>query len=152
MDEIKYQGYEHRVQYYETDQMGCVHHSNYIRWFEEIRSDYMAFLGMGYDQMEKEGILSPVLTMEAEYKTMTRYGETVEIEIGIKEYNGIRIRLVYEVKDKATGTLRCTGESKHCFLTREGKPVSLKKSCPQWHQSLQSAFWQQNHKNQKQIE
>lgn len=36
-----YSGYEHQVQYYETDQMGCVHHSNYIRWFEEIRSDYL---------------------------------------------------------------------------------------------------------------
>ena len=35
MEEKKYPGYVHRVQYYETDQMGCVHHSNYIRWFEE---------------------------------------------------------------------------------------------------------------------
>lgn len=137
MEEIKYQGYEHRVQYYETDQMGCVHHSNYIRWFEEIRTDYMDFLGVGYDVMEEAGILSPVLTMEAEYKSMTRYGETVEIEVHIKEYNGIRIRLAYEVKDKTTKTLRCKGESSHCFITREGRPVSLKKSRPDWDERLQ---------------
>lgn len=132
MENMQYQGYEHRVQYYETDQMGCVHHSNYIRWFEEVRTDYMEFLGMGYDVMEEAGILSPVLTMEAEYKSMTRYGETVEIEIQIKEYNGIRIRIVYEVKDKETKTLRCKGESSHCFITREGRPVSLKKNRPDW--------------------
>ena len=41
-------GYEHKVQYYETDQMGCVHHSNYIRWFEEARTAYLEQLDMGY--------------------------------------------------------------------------------------------------------
>ena len=27
--------YNHKAQYYETDQMGIIHHSNYLRWFEE---------------------------------------------------------------------------------------------------------------------
>ena len=31
--------YMHEVQYYETDAMQIVHHSNYIRWFEEARHD-----------------------------------------------------------------------------------------------------------------
>ncbi|MBS6196418.1 MAG: acyl-CoA thioesterase [Clostridiales bacterium] len=146
MEEIRYQGYEHRVQYYETDQMACVHHSNYIRWFEEIRTDFMEFLGMGYDVMEAAGILSPVLTMEAEYKSMTRYGETVEIGIRIKEYNGIRIRLVYEVTDKETKTLRCRGESSHCFITREGKPVSLKRNYPDWDARLRREMEQEEEK------
>jgi acyl-CoA thioester hydrolase len=132
MSTEQYQGYQHKIQYYETDQMGCVHHSNYIRWFEECRSDYMAFIGMGYDQMEAAGLVSPVLTIEAEYKNMSRYGETVLIQVRIKEYNGIRIRLRYEIRNKEDNTLRCTGESSHCFLNREGRPVSLKKSHPDW--------------------
>ena len=40
--------YRHKVQYYETDQMGIVHHSNYIRWFEEGRIDLMEQMGLGY--------------------------------------------------------------------------------------------------------
>ena len=39
---------EHKVQYYETDGMGIVHHSNYIRWFEEARVDLLEQLGFGY--------------------------------------------------------------------------------------------------------
>ncbi|NCB91722.1 MAG: acyl-CoA thioesterase [Clostridia bacterium] len=136
--EEEYQGYEHRVQYYETDQMGCVHHSNYIRWFEEVRTDYLAFLGMDYDRMEAAGILSPVLTIDAEYKNMTRYGETVSIQVRIKEYNGIRIRIGYEVFGKKDGILRCAGESSHCFLNRAGRPVSLKKVHPEWDARLRS--------------
>lgn len=131
-----YPGYVHRVQYYETDQMGCVHHSNYIRWFEEIRSDYLAFLGMDYDRMEAAGIISPVLTIQAEYKTMARYGETVDVHVRVKEYNGIRIRLEYEICDQADGALRCRGESSHCFLNREGRPLSLKKAHPEWDRIL----------------
>lgn len=59
--------YQHKVQYYETDQMGIVHHSNYIRWFEEARTDYMERLGIGYEKMEEQGILSPVLSVTADY-------------------------------------------------------------------------------------
>ena len=40
--------YDHKVQYYETDGMGIVHHSNYIRWFEEARVDLLEQLGFGY--------------------------------------------------------------------------------------------------------
>ena len=66
--------YRHKTQYYETDQMGIVHHSNYIRWFEEARTDFLEKLGMGYDRMEAEVIISPVLSVSCEYKTMTYFG------------------------------------------------------------------------------
>lgn len=51
-DVVKYEVYEHKTQYYETDQMGIIHHSNYIRWFEEARVHMMEQMGMGYDMME----------------------------------------------------------------------------------------------------
>lgn len=60
---MKLHTYEHRTQYYETDQMGIIHHSNYIRWFEEARTDLMRQMGIGYDEMEGQGIISPVLSV-----------------------------------------------------------------------------------------
>ncbi|MFQ9127202.1 MAG: acyl-CoA thioesterase [Butyricicoccaceae bacterium] len=67
---------EHKVQYYETDGMGIVHHSNYIRWFEEARVDLLEQLGFGYDRIEAEGYSGPVLEVACQYKTMSRFGET----------------------------------------------------------------------------
>ena len=125
--------YTHKVQYYETDQMGIVHHSNYIRWFEEARSDVLEKAGMGYDVMEAEGVISPVLEAHAVYRSMTRYGERVKIRMRIKAYNGIKLSIAYEVTDAATGELRCTGETAHCFLDRDGKPLSLKRKKPEMH-------------------
>ncbi len=130
------QTYEHRVQYYETDQMGIVHHSNYIRWFEEARVDLMRQMGMGYDKMEEMGIISPVLQVSAEYRSMVHFDEIVKVQILVKKFNGIILQLSYRVEDKETGELRCTGESKHCFLDPKGNPVSLKKTAPEVYESF----------------
>ena len=137
---MAYSDYEHKVQYYETDQMGCVHHSNYIRWFEEARTAYLEAMDMGYDKMEEAGIISPVLEVEAQYRSMTRYGETVDISMKIVKYNGVRLQLEYQIRDHADGTVRCTGKSSHCFLNREGRPVSLKKVQPGWDMLLKNAM------------
>lgn len=129
--------YEHKVQYYETDQMGIVHHSNYIRWMEEARVDLMDQLGIGMAEMESNGFIIPVLSVNCEYKSMTRFYETVIISMKVKSYNGIKLFLDYEMSDFATGKVRAVASSSHCFLTKEGNPVSLKKCYPQLHQSFE---------------
>ena len=129
---MKLHTYEHRTQYYETDQMGIIHHSNYIRWFEEARTDLMRQMGIGYDEMEGQGIISPVLSVTCEYKSMTHFGETVLIIPILKYYNGIKMTIEYSVTDKESGELRMTGSSEHCFVNRDGRPVSLKKVYPDY--------------------
>ena len=130
--------YEHKVQYYETDQMQVVHHSNYIRWFEEARVFMLEHYNCNYDKLEAMGIISPVLSVNAEYKSMTRFGETVQIETKVTKYNGIKFSIEYTIKDKETGKVRCTGETKHCFLNKHNVPMSLKRSYPQIHQLFEA--------------
>lgn len=125
------EAFEHRAQYYETDQMGVVHHSNYIRWFESARIDYMEQMGIPYGKMEEQGIISPVLTVSCEYRSMTHFGDIVLIEAKIKEYNSVRLVLSYEVREKKSGVLKASGETSHCFLNKEGKIISLKKEAPE---------------------
>ena len=125
--------YVHKVQYYETDKMGIVHHSNYIRWMEEARIDFLEKMGMGYQQMEAAGILSPVLSVEAKYLRMVYFGDTVTIQTMIKEYNGIKLTVAYEILNDKTGMVHCSGVTKHCFINKEGKPLSLKQACPEFH-------------------
>lgn len=125
--------YEHKIQYYETDQMKIVHHSNYIRWFEEARVFWLESIDCGYDKLEALGIISPVLGVTAEYKSMSRFAETVQIETELVSYNGIKFSISYTIKDKASGAVRCVGESRHCFLNEKGMPVSLKRTHPDIH-------------------
>ena len=134
------QKYEHQAQYYETDQMGIIHHSNYIRWFESARIWFMRQIGVDYADMEKSGIISPVLEVHCEYKSMVHFGETVEILPKIEKYNGVKLELSYIIRDKETQEIRTYGSSKHCFLDREGRPLSLKKINPAFDIAFRAAM------------
>lgn len=132
--------YEHITQYYETDQMGIIHHSNYIRWMEEARVDLMRQAGVSMTAIEERGIVIPVLKINCEYRSMTRFGETVIINLKMKEYNGIKMYIEYEIRDKLTNELRAVGNSTHCFLSKDGKLLSLKKYCPEFNQVFEEIY------------
>lgn len=123
--------YVHHAKYYETDQMGIIHHSNYIRWMEEARMDAMSQFGISYRSMEESGIISPVVSVSCQYKSMVHFDDTVQIQVTVVKYNGVRLDLEYEMTDSITGALRTKGTSTHCFLDREGHVISLKHDCPE---------------------
>ncbi len=128
---IKVRPYEHHAKYYETDQMGIIHHSNYIKWMEEARLDLMEQMGLNYKQIEEMEIIIPVLSIEVDYRSMVHFDDTVVIETALTQYNGIKMEVEYRMYDKATGELRTTAKSTHCFLNRAGRPISLKRSYPE---------------------
>ncbi|MDH6364192.1 acyl-CoA thioester hydrolase [Enterococcus sp. PF1-24] len=128
--------YRRKAQYYETDQMGIIHHSNYIRWFEETRVDYLDKCEISYQRIEEIGIIIPVLEVLATYKEMVRFNDQVLIYTKVDEYTGTRLTLSYEIRNQ-TNELLTTGYSKHCFLSAEtGRLISLKKSFPEVHQKF----------------
>ena len=120
--------YQHKVQYYETDRMGITHHSNYIRFMEEARTEWMESMGMSYDTFEQLGLTSPMLSVSCNYKRPTTYSDIINIAVYIKDCAHLKIRVAYVMTCR--GEVVCTGESSHCFLDEKGRPVSLKKSYP----------------------
>ena len=129
--------YVHKVQYYETDKMSITHHSNYVRWMEEARVDYLSKIGWDFDKLEETGIASPVVSIEVHYKGTTTFPEEVSIEVKILACKGVRLTLGYEMKN-AAGKVVCEAKSEHCFLNMEGRPVRLEKDCPAFYQELVS--------------
>ena len=128
--------YIHKVNYYETDKMGVTHHSNYIRWMEEARIEFLTQIGYPYDKLEEMGIISPVIGIECDYKASTTFSDEVEIEVKIKEFKGVRLVIEYAMTNLKTEELVANGISKHCFVNTEGKPVILKKSFPEFDKKL----------------
>ena len=129
--------YTRKVNYYETDQMGIVHHSNYIRWFEEARVDYMDQIGFSYQKSVESRIDFAVLAVTCEYKSMARFGDTVKITMRIAKLEPFRMTIAYQVADSKTGEIRAIGESKHCYYhSQKKRPVSLKKELPELYEIL----------------
>lgn len=128
--------YNRQVNYHETDKMGVTHHSNYIKWMEEARIDFLDQLGFGYAKLERDGIISPVIGVECQYKRTTTFGDTVRIRAEVDEFRGIKLIIRYTMTDVQTGDLVLTGKTTHCFLNAEGKPIALKKQFPEFDKVL----------------
>ena len=130
--------YERKINYYETDRMGVVHHSNYIRFLEEARCNLLDKIDMSFDLLEEKGITIPVLGVNVDYKYHVTYGDTILIKLSIKEYNGVRMTVGYEVTNKENGNILLTGETKHCFTDNNLKPINLKKVNPEFNSKFES--------------
>ncbi|MBR6376700.1 MAG: acyl-CoA thioesterase [Oscillospiraceae bacterium] len=131
--------YLHKVHYYETDKMGVVHHSNYIRWMEEARVALLDQLGLSFAGMEARGLLSPVVAVDCRYLRPCRFDELVEIRTAITEFKGVRLVVGYEFFNRGTGQLAAAGSSQHCFTDASGRPVVLKKNHPDIDAALRAA-------------
>ena len=130
--------YLRKVQYHETDKMGITHHSNYIKWMEEARIDFLDQLGYGYARLEREGIASPVTGIEGQYQHPTTFDDSVSVCVEVEEFKGVRLVIRYTMTLMSTGETVFAGKSRHCFVNREGKPVILKKQVPELDQLLRS--------------
>lgn len=122
--------YERTPHYYETDQMKIVHHSNYVRWFEEARIHHLESVGIRFAELEAQGLVCPVLNLTAEYKQMVRFGDRVKIYTRLHLYNGLRYGYAYEIRNAETDELCCIGTSTHCFLKTDGSILRVRRERP----------------------
>ncbi len=122
--------YERKVFYYETDKMGIMHHSNYIRIFEETRVHYLSEAGMPFEQIEAQGVLMPVLSVECRYKRPLVFDEPFAVYPKITKFNGTTLELEYKIISRKTGELCAEGSSSHCFTDTNMKPLRTKLKYP----------------------
>lgn len=123
--------YERRINYYETDRMGVVHHSNYIRFLEEARCSMLDAMGIPYSYLEEQGIMIPVLGVNCSFKQHVTFDDIIVITPYIKDFNGVRLTVGYNVINKSNNCTVLTGETKHCFTDMNLKPIRLHKSFPE---------------------
>lgn len=86
-----------RVSYSDTDQMGFVHHSNYLKYYETARWNLFRHLGITYKEIEETGTLLPVVNVEMQYLKPAFYDEELVIETSITSAKGPKIILHYKI-------------------------------------------------------
>lgn len=142
-----------RVQYKDTDQMGVVHHGNYITWFEVGRTEWMRYFEMSYHALEEQGLLLPVLDASAVYKSSARFDDLVVLFTRIEQYSPIRLAFEYEARriteedwkangkqidtvDEPYGELLTIGKTTHMWVNEAWKPVKLRKTHPEIYEQI----------------
>lgn len=106
------------VRYYETDKMGVVHHSNYIRYFETARTIAMKKAGIPYNEMENQGIVMPIVAVSCEYKRPALFGDVLRVTTILEKLPTVKIHFTYEVHNDK-GVLLATGATVLAFAHKE---------------------------------
>lgn len=115
--------------------MGITHHSNYVRFMEEARVDFLDALGYGFDRIEAEGVVSPVISISCNYKHPTTFKDLIEVEVAISNMQDLKFEFTYTMR--CAGKVVCLGQSTHCFM-ENGRPVIIARRLPELYQVIQS--------------
>lgn len=115
---MNYTTKEIHVRYVETDQMSFVHHSNYFKYFELARSEWLNFLGISYSHLEKSGILMPVVSASAKYIKPLFFGECFKITISLMDPPKSTLKFKYLVFNNKN-IIVCEGVTILAFLFKK---------------------------------
>ena len=127
--------YTRPVYYYETDKMGVVHHSNYLRWMEEARTFYYNDQNLAYAETEDHGVLSPITGVNIQFKYPARFGDIFTVKMKMTKYTGVRFEIEYNIVNQDCEVL-LEGKSSHAFIDKSFKPVSLARTIPERHEKM----------------
>lgn len=128
------------VRYAETDQMGIVHHSNYAVWYEQARTEFIRHFGLSYGDMEKAGILLPLLELHCAYGLPAHYEDRLIVRTQVGLLKPSRVRFDYEIRRAGTDKPLNTGWTLHAFTDPSLRPISLKKHAPEIYGVLERAM------------
>ncbi len=117
-----------RVRYKDTDQMGIMHHSNYVVLYEQARTEWLRDMGLTYAEIERRGIMSPIIEVHSRYHYPAFYDEVLTIKVSMEEMPAARLVIASEVYNEA-GKLINTGSVTLGFMHS-----STRRPCraPEW--------------------
>lgn len=128
------------VRYAETDQMKIAHHSNYPIWYEMGRADYIKMFGTNYKDMEKSGIITPLVNLNCHYGLPALYDDELIIRTWCTMMTAARIEFSYSVKrinKDGTETELGYGSTQHAFVdAKTFKPCNVRKRLPELYEKI----------------
>ena len=117
-----------RARYQESDQMGFIHHSSHIIWFEQSRMDYFRSLGCSLGALENENLIFPVVSIHARYLMPARFDEELVVESAVVEKTRVKVTFHYRLL-RENHRLLCAGASTHAFIRKDSHQPQL---IPAW--------------------
>lgn len=114
-----------RVRFVETDLMGVVHHSNYLRWFEMARVEYLRSAGVLLPDLIADGILFPITDVQCKYRQSARFDEGIRIEATLAELSRVKLVFSYRVLREPDGAVLAEGTTQNVFTDLKGRIVRL---------------------------
>jgi acyl-CoA thioester hydrolase len=115
----------YRVIYGDTDQMGVVYYANYLRWFEQGRSEFLRQIGLPYPVIEQQGFHFPVVEVACRYTESARYDDVIRIETELTDLGRASLSFAYRISCDNDHRPLATGTTKHACIDHSGRVARL---------------------------
>ena len=121
--------FDHRVKifYKDVDQMGIVYYSRYFEYFEEARTELLSSIGLGVTDVEKKGIMLPVISSHCDYLKGASFEQNIIIRAGISTEPRSKLQIDYSVFIEDEKEPIATGYTEHVFVNNKGVAVRAPK-------------------------
>ena len=114
-----------KVYYHDTDCGGVVYYANYLKYFEEARTEHFLSKGVDMKELAKDGIVFAVASLEIKYKSPARYGDELAVSSGVEEARGASLYFYHEIKLGARTLAEC--RTRLVSIGADFKPVAVPK-------------------------
>ena len=125
--------------YAETDQMGIIHHSVYAIWYEQARTEFFNEIGFRYDEVEKNGVMTPLIELNCEYKRPAYYNQAVEIRTKIIKLTPVKFILEYDIYNQENQLINIGKTTLAWADAKTFKIINLQKKYPEVYQLIEKA-------------
>ncbi len=119
-----------KVSFFEMDNMFIVHHSNYLKWFEIGRRDYLRKAGIPLSYINRQGFFLPLSEMECKFKSPAKYGDELILITRIASMSCAKVMFEYSIINKSNGNTIATGKTVHAWTDKDIKPLNMEKAAP----------------------
>ena len=123
--------------YAETDQMGIIHHSVYAIWYEQARTEFFNEIGFRYDEVEKNGVMTPLIELSCEYKRPAYYNQEVEVRTKIIKLTPVKFILEYDIYNQENQLINIGKTTLAWADAKTFKIINLKKKYPEVYQLIE---------------
>jgi acyl-CoA thioester hydrolase len=117
--------HECRVIYGDTDSGGVVYYGNYLRYYEEGRTEFLRANGLTYRELEDKGFILPVVECYSRYKASAKYDDLIQVKTSISEVKKVSCRFDYRIEKKETSQLLVKGHTVNAVVNRAGKLTKM---------------------------
>lgn len=114
-----------KVRFVETDLMGVVHHSNYFRWFEMARVEFLRSANVLLPELIATGILFPITDVQCKYRQSAHFDEPIRIEATLDEFSRAKLCFSYRVLRESDEVLLAVGSTRNVFTDDKGRIIRL---------------------------
>lgn len=114
---------ELRVRYSETDQMGTFYNSRALEWFEVGRTETLRAAGVPYAEIERRGVLLPLVEAHVRYEGRARYDDPLAVETAVSMAGKASVRFDVRITHAATGAAVVSGHTLHAVTDATGRPA-----------------------------